>query len=213
MRLQWLSTWLFPWKARLLIAAFSLSVSYVMGEYPESPDLYLCSASLGRFLTRRGCQVAVDNLPRGHLPRIFTTRAHTATNNYIQVPLQYSDSRTRPTCKVSINLDGHSRTDQFVFVPWDEIRQMAQVVVNRCVGQWSTGGVITYGLGNTFESLVSPTPYEETSIPTPAWVWQPDGAVDFVAIPSTPEINDYSEYGCPTPNKHPLISLFIFSKI
>lgn len=84
--------------------------------------------------------------------------------------------------------------DQFVFVPWDEIREMAQVIVNVCVDITSRGGFITYGLGRTLEALIYPTTYQNTEIPTPAWVWQPDGTVESVAIPSMPAINEYSKF-------------------
>ena len=166
-----------------------------MGAYPESPDARACSQFLGRPLGHAACQAAVDNLPRGTLPSIFTTRAHTTANNYIQVPVRYSDNDLRPSCMVTIDLDGHSRTDQFVFVPWHEIRDMAQRVVDTCVDLLTCGGFITYGVGRTFESLIYPTPYAENSAenPTPAWVWQPDETVGFVAIPSIPTIAEYSE--------------------
>ena len=97
---------------------------------------------------------------------------------------------------VTINMDGHSLNDQFVFIPWDEIREMAQIVVDICVDLMSRGGFITYGVGRTFESLIHPTTYGRTNaeIPTPAWVWQPDETVDSVAIPSTPSTNEYSKF-------------------
>ncbi|KAL9131218.1 MAG: hypothetical protein Q9175_006826, partial [Cornicularia normoerica] len=130
----------------------------------------------------------------GSLPSIFTTRAHTATNNYIQVPVRYTDAEPEPSCMVTINLDGHSQDDQFVFVPWDEIREMARVIVDTCVDLFNRGGFITYGVGRTFESLVHPTTYggDNAEIPTPAWVWEPDETVEFVAIPSIPSTNEYN---------------------
>lgn len=170
-----------------------------MGPYPVSPDVQGC----GQFplpaehpLTHWACQGAVDNLPRGALPSIFTTRAHTATNNYIQVPVQYTDAEPNPGCMVTIDLDGHSENDQFVLVPWDEIREMAQVIVDTCVDLLARGGFITYGVGRTFESLVNPTTDEgnNVDIPTPASVLQPDGAVEFVAIPPSLPTNEYSKF-------------------
>ena len=164
--------------------------------YPEPPDTRFCSQFLGRPLNYGACQTAVDNLPRGGLPSIFTIRAHTVTNNYIQVPVRYSDIESRPSCIVTIDLDGHSRTDQFVAVPWDEIKKMAQILVDLCVGLSQCGGFMTYGVGRTFESLIHPTAYEGTNvdIPTPAWVQQPDGTVESVAIPSSPTNNGYSKF-------------------
>ena len=168
-----------------------------MGSYPESPDTRACSYFLGRPLRHGACQAAVENLPRGTLPSIFTTRAHTATNNYIQVPVRYNDIELRPSCTVSIDLDGHSLTDQYVFVPWNEIREMAQAVVDTCVDLLLCGGFITYGVGRTFESLIYPTAYGDNNaeIPVPAWVRQPDDTVESVAIPFTPAYNEYSKFG------------------
>ena len=169
-----------------------------MGVYPESPDARACSQYLGRPLSHEECQAAVDNLPRGTLPSIFTTRAHTATNNYIEVPVRYSDDDLRPSCSVTIDLEGHSLTDQFVLVPWDEIRKMAQAVVDTCVDILNQGGFITYGIGRTLESLIHPMAYggDDANIPTPAWVRQPDGSIAYVAVPSTPIVNEYSTFSC-----------------
>ena len=101
--------------------------------YPVSPDTYACRSSLGYPLGRWACRLALNNIPEGALPNIFTTRARTATNNYIEVPVRYVDSESRPDCIITIDLDGHSERDQFMFVPWNEIREMAQVVVDNCV--------------------------------------------------------------------------------
>ena len=169
-----------------------------MGAYPESPDARACSRFLGRPLIHEECQAALDNLPRGTLPSIFTTRAHTATNNYVQVPVRYSNNDLRPGCSVTIDLDGHSLSDQFVFVPWDEIREMAQSIVDTCVDFLNCGGFITYGVGRTLESLIHPTGYrgDGAEILTPASVRQPDGSIAYVAIPSDPSMNEYSKLGC-----------------
>ena len=191
--------WPFLWAASLKWYIFTLASLYVRsatGSYPVSPDVQACSNSLGRPLYHSDCQAAVDSLPRGSLPTIFTTRAHTTSNNYIQVPVRHVNAQPNPSCMITIDLDGHSQSDQFVSVPWDEIRQMAQVIVTRCVDRMHLGGFITFGLGRTFESLVFPTTYGtgNVPIPIPAWVWQPDDTVEFVAIPSTPPIVDYSEF-------------------
>lgn len=167
-----------------------------MHSYPESPDTMSCSQFLGLSLYHWACQEAVDKLPRGTLPSIFTTRPHSATNNYIQVPVHYADAETRPSCTVTIDLDGHSLNDQFVFVPWDEIRAMAQLVVDSCVDILSRGGFITFGVGRTFESLIHPTAYggDNDEIPTPSWVLQPDDTVESVAIPFVAASNEYSKF-------------------
>ena len=168
MRLPWLSVWPSSRILCLFTLIASPLVAFVAGVYPESPDVKACSEFPGCSLNHWACQAAVDNLPKGTLPSIFTTRAHMATNNYIQVPIHYVDTESNPSCLVTINLDGHSQNDQFVFVPWNEIREMAQVIINECVDLLNRGGYITYGLGRTFESLIHPTSYDDAEIPTPA---------------------------------------------
>lgn len=197
MRSQWPPVGLFP--QRLCLSALSLFpfINLAIALYPQPPDARACSRFLGNPLDRRACQAAVGNLPRGTLPSIFTTRRHTATNNYIQVPVRSHDTEpTSSSCVVTIDLDGHSLTDQFVSVPWDEIRKMAQVVVDICVSLLDRGGFITYGVGRTLESLIHPTMYGENNaeIPTPAWVQQPDGTVEFVAIPPVSATTEYSKF-------------------
>lgn len=207
MRPQWPSAWLPSGKSYLLTLIISPHVAWGTAAYPVSPDAHACSQFLGRTLRHLPCQAAVDNLPRGNLPSIFTTRAHTATNNYIQVPVRYADAEPKPSCMVTINLDGHSQDDQFVFVPWDEIREMAQIIVDTCVDLLNRGGFITYGVGKTLESLIHPRTYggNNDELPTPAWVWQPDGTADFVAIPSTPATTAYSKFGSTTLDAQPVV--------
>ena len=188
---QWLSTW-GPSGILCLCTLFaSPYVPYAVASYPVSPDAQACSLIHGHPLGHRACQAALDNLPRGTLPSIFTNRAHTATNNYIQVPVRYWDIGDEPSCMITIDLDGHSQSDQFVFVPWNEIREMAQIIVDTCVDIFNRGGFITYGVGRTLEAMIHPTAYggNNAEVPTPAWVQQPDGTVEYVAIPSIPATN------------------------
>ena len=200
MRPHWPPTRPPPGKLNLFLLYLSSSLKslkYGVGAYPESPDARACSQFLGRPLGHGECQAAVDNLPRGTLPSIFSTRAHTTTNNYIQVPVRYNNDEIRPSCSVTIDLEGHSLTDQFVFVPWDEIREMAQALVDSCVDMLKCGGFITYGISRTLESLIQPMAYGRgnANIPTPAWVRQPDESIAYVAIPSRSAGNEYSRFG------------------
>ena len=194
MRARFPPTWSSSEKLYLFALCLSSLIASATAPYPIHPDVQACTNRIGPPLNLVDCQAAIDNLPRGTLPSIFTIRAPTATNNYIQVPVQYLDTQVRPKCMVTIDLDGHSRTDQFVIISWDEIREMAQVVVDNCVELAHLGGFITYGVGRTFESLIDPTAYEGI-IPTPASVLQPDGTIEFVAIPSTPARVEYSKLG------------------
>lgn len=203
---QWPPTCPFSGRPRLALL-ISMYTVYAMASYPQAPDARACSQLLGRPLFYAPCQAAVNNLPRGALASIFTTRAHTATNNYVQVPVISFGIEDVPNCMVTISLDGHSRTDQFVSVPWDQVREMAQAIVNTCVSHFHSGGFITYGVGGTFESLINPTAYEPTAddgdnaeIPTPAYVQQPDGTIEFVAIPPASAAENYSKFRGATPN-------------
>ena len=198
MRPQWPHTRPPSGKPYLFLFCFSSFLKRAMGAYPESPDARACSQFLGRPLGHAECQAAVDNLPRGTIPSIFTTRTHTATNNYVEVPVRYNDNDLSPSCSVTIDLEGHSLSDQFVFVPWNEIREMAQAVVDTCVDILNRGGFITYGIGRTLESLIHPMAYggDDAKVPTPAWVRQPDGSITYVAIPSAPAVNEYSTFSC-----------------
>ena len=198
MRSLWPSTLPPAAKSCLCVLIISPYKAYARGPYPVSPDALACSQFLGRPLFHSTCQAAADNLPRGTLPTIFTTRAHTATNNYIQVPLHYTDAEPKPSCMITIDLDGHSQSDQFVFVPWNEVRDMALQLVDSCVYFLSRGGFITYGVGRTLESLIYPTTYggDNAEFPYPAWVWEPDGTAEFVAIPSNPATDEYSKFCC-----------------
>lgn len=195
MRHRWPSKWAHPGRLCLCTLIASPYVPNAIASYPVSPDAHACSQFLGRPLGHWACQAALDNLPSGTLPSIFTNRAHTATNNYIQVPVRYTDTEDEPSCMITVDLDGHSQSDQFVFVPWNEIREMAQIIVDTCVDIFGRGGFITYGVGRTLEALIHPTAYAESNaeIPTPAWVQQPDGTIEYVAIPSVPATNEYSK--------------------
>ena len=156
-------------------------------QYPTAPDLLSCSVFLGRPLTVRACQAALDGIPRGTLPTIFTTRARTASNNFVEVPQSYKDNEARPGCEITIDLDGHSQNDKYAFVPFDAVREMGQKVINTCVSYGSQGRFITYGLKTTIQALLDPTSYDGSSIdiPAPATVQQPDGTTDYteIAIP------------------------------
>ena len=125
-------------------------------------------------------------MPEGALPSIFTIRPSSRENNWIQVPKQYNDGdRADHGCTITVNLDGNSNRDVFVLVPWDAVREMAQIVIEACTNWLGTGGFITYGVGRTLDALSGPVLYDVDGerIPTPGWVVQPDGSLNAVAVP------------------------------
>lgn len=153
--------------------------------YPVPPDKMSCSKELGRPLARWKCQAAIDQMPKGRLPSIFTTRQRSPENGWVTVPQRFHDNQGINGCIVHIDLDGHSTKDVFVMVPWDEIREMAQIIMDSCVWQMGSGGFITYGLGKTLQSLTGPVLYDINGreVPRPAWAQQPDGSINAVAVP------------------------------
>lgn len=177
---------------------FTLMHSAIANEYPTAPDTWDCRPSFGRLLQLSSCRTALDNIPRGKRASIFSTRARTAKNNWVQVPGRYTSGGAQPRCVITIDFDGHSQDDVFVVVPYDEIRKMAQKIVNSCVGYMQgKGGFITYGVGKSMDALIDPIAFGGNPVPSPARVQQPDGTVDddHVAIPLSPASSDgYSEF-------------------
>lgn len=188
------------------ILLFSLYMSQIRADYPFPPDGYYCSASLGfRNPAIAACQAAWEDIPRGSLSSIFTTRPRTSTNNYVQVPDAYSDNDANPLCTITIDLDGHSENDVFVLVPYDVIKEMTENLISKCVTE-QMGGMMTYGMAGTLNTLLEPTAYDGSAInvPLPSVVEQPDGTVHSIAIPPPavgPNVPDggYSESFSPRP--------------
>lgn len=143
-----------------------------------------CGKVFGHPMTEIPCEAALSNLPQGNLPSIFTTREKADTNNYNQVPIRYFDAADNPSCTITVDLDGHSKNDVFVLVPWNQIRSIAAQIIERCVGRFQKGGIQIHGLEQTFEGLIPFTPYDPVTA-APAQVVNPDGLVDptSVAIP------------------------------
>ena len=165
---------------------YLLSFSFAYRDYPVPPDRFSCTKELGRPFSRWRCQNAVDSMPRGSLASVFTTRSSSPKNNWIHVPKRYGDGdRADHGCTVTIDLDGNSNKDVFVMVPWDDIHEMAQIVMDSCVNYLGSGGFITYGLGRTLEAMTGPVMYDVNGarIAAPGYVEQPDGSVDAVATP------------------------------
>lgn len=157
------------------------SVATLLFGITVSADITVCGARFGKPLERSRCLAALSNLPGGTLPSIFTTRTHSETNNYEQVPQRFVDAADNPACAITIDLDGRSMNDVFVLVPWIEIRTIARHVIEHCVARSIKGGISTFGLHQVFEAIISPTPYNPSV--EPATVVNPDGSIDSVAMP------------------------------
>lgn len=136
-----------------------------------------CSDEYGYPLQVSHCEAALLNVPQGALPSIFTTRED---NQYVTVPQRFVDHTRLPLCAITIDLDGHSKTDVFVLIPWDEIRKIAARVIERCIGTIAKGGISTFGLSRTYDAFIPPEPYDPI---TAQAVISPDGSVDSVAVP------------------------------
>jgi len=155
---------------------FAIAVSADLGD----DDVTVCDERFGKPLERSRCLAALSNVPYSTLPSIFTTRTHSETNNYEQVPRRFVDATTNPACAITVDLEGHSMNDVFVLVPWAEIRAIARATIEYCVGRSTKGGMSTYGLRHVFEAVISPTPYDPST--EPAAVVNPDGSIDSVAM-------------------------------
>ena len=150
------------------------------------PDVRSCHHEYG-ILDRRSCETAIELLPRGALPSIFSVGQETMDNMFT-LPRFEVDSAERPRCVITIDLDGHSDRNVFVLVPWNKIREMAESILDLCISSagFGWGGTVTFGLQRTFDALVNPAPYgpDGGQVAEPAEVIQPDGSRGIVAIPA-----------------------------
>lgn len=160
------------------------------------PDVSSCDAIYGA-LSAAPCQVALQGLPTGSIPTIFTTRTSDSGNNFVTVPKRYVDSEIRPSCAITIDLDGHSKDNVFVLVPWKKIRTIVQDIIDGCVDRSGWGGFETFGLQRTFDAVIHPALSQPNDAhnAVPAQVEQPDGTLDttVVAIPSDTSSSGYGE--------------------
>jgi len=166
---------------------FSIAVSADLG----TDEVTVCDKRFGKPLDISRCMAALSNLPDSTLPSIFTTRTHSDTNNYEQVPRRFVDAANHPACAITVDLEGHSQNDVFVLIPWIEVRAIARHIIDYCVGRSTRGGMSTFGLHHVFEAIISPTPYNPG--PEPAVIVNPDGSIDSVAIPPGPTDGRISE--------------------
>jgi hypothetical protein len=159
------------------------------------PDVSSCGAIYGA-LSTSPCQVALQGLPSGSIPSIFTTRTSASDNNFVTVPKRYVDSETHPSCAITIDLDGHSKDNVFVLVPWKKIRTIVQDIIDGCVDRSHWGGFETFGLQRTFDAVIDPTLFEpnEANNAVPAQVEQPDGTLDTTVVATPPDTSS-SGYG------------------
>jgi len=150
------------------------------------PDVSSCGAIYGP-LSTSPCQVALQGLPSGSIPSIFTTRTSASGNNFVTVPKRYVDSETHPSCAITIDLDGHSKDNVFVLVPWKKIRIIVQDIIDGCVDRSHWGG---------FDAVIDPTLFEpnEANNAVPAQVEQPDGTLDTTVVAIPPDTSS-SGYG------------------
>jgi len=160
------------------------------------PDVSSCGAIYGA-LSTSPCQVALQGLPTGSIPTIFTSRTSASDNNFVTLPKRYVDSEIHPSCAITIDLDGHSKDNVFVLVPWKKIRSIVQDIIDSCVDRSHWGGFETFGLQRTFDAMIDPRLIEpnEANNAVPAQVVQPDGTIDtsVVAIPPDTSSSGYGK--------------------
>ena len=145
------------------------------------PDAHSCTKQYGH-PPLSACEAALNNLPYGELPSIFTSRTSEPTNNYITVPQYYVDS-AHPLCAITIDLDGHSTRDVFISVPWNTIRNITTGIIDRCIARINIGGWETFGLKRAFDAVISPSFIGSEDGGSTAAVADPDGTITSVAVP------------------------------
>lgn len=163
-----------------------------LNNFFSPPFVAFCSRLYGHPLSSLSCWAALEKIPRGSLPTIFTTRERSADNNWVQVPVQYYDAGLDSNigCRITIDLDGHSQNDVFVLIPYDIVHDIVQDGIENCVDMRGIGAFSTYGLRNTFQSLLTPTAFDGSAISDSQTyaVQQPDGTIDSVAVPPDPVV-------------------------
>ena len=172
---------------------FSLEFIPLGGADLIGPDIGSCSAIYG-ILRRAPCEVALEGMPTGSIPSIFTTRTSDAGSNFVTVPKRYVDAEVLPRCAITIDLDGHSRNDVFVLIPWKKIRSIVEDILDDCVDGYAWGGFETWGLKRPFDAVINPTLYNPNN-PVPAQVEQPDGTLDTSVVAIPPGDISSSGYG------------------
>ena len=160
------------------------------------PNTASCNPGYGDPLIRWPCELAISDIPTGPVPRTFSKKAKTQTDDdWEQLPQQYFDSATKPACVVTIELEGHSQSDVSVTTSYDMIRSIAMNVKKNCIHRLGWGGWETYGLDATFRALVPPMAYDGSIPRQPAAVENPDGSIDSVGLPEgTSGVDGFSEY-------------------
>lgn len=111
-------------------------------------------------------------------------------SNFVTVPKRYADSGVHPNCIITIDLDGHSKDNVFVLVPWKKVRTMAEDIIDKCIEGVGWGGFQTWGLQRTFDSVLNSTldDREVVKDPVPAVVELPDGTLDTSVVAIPPEL-------------------------
>lgn len=169
------------WFNGFLLSSIATLLSGIAVSADLANDITVCDPRFGQPLFRAHCLAALLNLPDGSsLPSIFTTRRHSDTNNYEQVPRRFVDTVQNPACAITVDLEGHSMNDVFFLIPWDVIRSVAHLTILHCVGRSFMGGKSTYGIHRAFEAIIAPTPYDPG--PGPVAIVNPDGSVDSIAV-------------------------------
>ena len=147
------------------------------------PNTASCNQGYGHPLPRWPCEIALSDIPIGSVPRTFSTKAKTQTDDWEQLPLRYVDNAAKPICVITVELEGHSQSDVSVTISYDMIRNIAINVKENCVHRLTWGGWETYGLDATFRALVPPVAYDGSTPRQPAAVENPDGSIDSVGLP------------------------------
>ena len=159
------------------------------------PNTASCNPGYGHPLIRWPCEIALSDIPTGSVPKTFSTKAKTQTDDWEQLPQRYVDNTAKPACVITVELEGHSQSDVSVTISYDMIKNIAINVKENCIHRLSWGGWETYGLDATFRALVPPTGYDGSIPGQASAVENPDGSIDSVGLPEgTSGVDGFSKY-------------------
>ena len=109
---------------------------------------------------------------------------------------------------ISIDLDGHSKKDVFVSVPWNTVRNLTENIIERCVDGPGMGGWETFGIKQSFDATINPVePGPDANVGSgPVGVVNPDGTVTSVGFPQVDDEEDPPSLGkCGRPRGEQLL--------
>ncbi|KAL8744131.1 MAG: hypothetical protein Q9190_003591 [Brigantiaea leucoxantha] len=120
-------------------------------------DVVECDAMYGENLHGNGCRQALANIYPGRIPRLLSVVKHRrgSSSTTIQVPFEYKDGDSHPSCVITIDLAGPPFRDDTNRLLSYTLRSLVESVITHCVDRATWGGFATYGIKDTGDGLFS----------------------------------------------------------